>query len=127
MPIDNFTKAINEFNDELFFECHDTLEELWNEERNPKIKKFYHGLIHITVGFYHLTNLNFRGAISQFKKSLEKLNEFPEIYKGINLHKLLSEVKIWLKYAENALNGKEQNLNFTKLPKIKLVDKNENR
>ncbi len=127
MPIDNFAKAINEFNNELFFECHDTLEELWNEERNPEIKKFYHGLIHITVGFYHLTNLNFRGAISQFKKSLDKLSEFPEIYEGINLNELLSEVKIWLKYAEDALNKKEQNLNFAKLPKIKLVNENENR
>ncbi len=127
MPIDNFAKAINEFNNELFFECHDTLEELWNEERNPEIKKFYHGLIHITVGFYHLTNLNFRGAISQFKKSIDKLSEFPEIYEGINLNELLSEVKIWLKYAEDALNKKEQNLNFAKLPKIKLVNENENR
>lgn len=127
MPVDNFAKAIDEFNNELFFECHDTLEELWNDERNPKLKKFYHGLIHITVAFYHLTNYNFRGAVNQFKKALDKLSDFPEIYEGINLNELLSEVKTWLKLAENALNGKEGNLNFSKLPKIKFVSENENR
>lgn len=122
MSIDKFAKAINEFNNEFFFECHDTLEELWNDEKNLELKNFYHGLIHITVGFYHLTNLNFRGAVSQFKKSISKLNSLPEIYEGIKLHELLSEVKIWLKRAEDALSGKGQNLNFEKLPKIKFVN-----
>jgi len=127
MPIDNFIKAVNEFNSESFFECHDTLEELWNEERNPELKKFYHGLIHITVGFYHLTNHNFRGAVSQFKKSIDKLSGFPEVYENIKLSDLLSEVKIWLEKAENALNGREKNFNFTKLPKIKFAVEDENR
>ncbi len=127
MPIDKFLKAIDEFNSELFFECHDTLEEIWNEERNPELKKFYHGLIHITVAFYHLTNYNLRGAVSQFKKAIDKLSNFPEIYENINLSELLTQVKIWLEKAENALNGNEQNFDFSKLPKIKFADKNENR
>jgi len=96
MSIDRFLKGVQEFNSELFFECHDTLEEIWNEERNPEIKKFYHGLIHIAVGFYHLTNLNFRGATSQLKKAIAKLNDYPEIYMNVKLSELLSEVKLWL-------------------------------
>ncbi|MFN3135584.1 MAG: DUF309 domain-containing protein [Candidatus Kryptonium sp.] len=125
MLIDRFLKGIQEFNSELFFECHDTLEEIWNEERNPKIKKFYHGLIHIAVGFYHLTNLNFRGATSQLKKAIFKLNDYPEIYMNIKLSELLSEVKLWLEKIENISPG--ENFNFENLPKIKLIDKNEDR
>jgi hypothetical protein len=121
--MDNFKKAIDEFNSELFFECHDTLEEIWNEERDQELKKFYHGLIHITVAFYHLTNYNFRGAVSQFKKAIDKLSNFPEIYRDINLSELLTQVKIWLEKAENALKGNEQNFDFSNLPKIKFVDK----
>ncbi|CUU07402.1 hypothetical protein JGI1_01786 [Candidatus Thermokryptus mobilis] len=117
-----FIKGINEFNNGLFFECHDTFEEIWNEERNPELKKFYHGLIHITVGFYHLTNYNFRGAVSQFKKAFDKIGTYPQIYMNIKLWELLSEVKIWLEKAEKALNGEKQNLNFENLPKIKFID-----
>ncbi len=127
MTIDNFTKAIEEFNNGFFFECHDTLEEIWNEERNPELKKFYHGLIHIAVAFYHLTNYNFRGAVSQMKKAIDKLDTFPKVYNNINLYELLSEVKLWLEKAENALNGEEENFNLTELPKIKFYSENENR
>lgn len=125
MSIDRFLKGVQEFNSELFFECHDTLEEIWNEERNPETKKFYHGLIHIAVGFYHLTNLNFRGATSQLKKAIAKLNDYPEIYMNVKLSELLSEVKLWLEKIENT--PPNENFNFENLPKIKLVDKNENR
>lgn len=125
MLIDRFLKGVQEFNSELFFECHDTLEEIWNEERNPEIKKFYHGLIHIAVGFYHLTNLNFRGATSQLRKAIFKLNDYPEIYMNIKLSELLSEVKLWLEKMENISPG--ENFNFENLPKIKLIDKNEDR
>ncbi len=126
MTIDKLEKAIKEFNDASFFECHDTLEEMWNEERNPEIKKFYHGLIHIAVGFYHLTNLNFRGATSQLKKAIFKLNNYPETYMNIKLSELLSEVKLWLEKIENPPLEKNENFNFENLPKIKLADENEN-
>src|SRR5258706_348843 len=35
-----FLKGIEEFNQQLFFECHETLEELWLEERGED-RKFY--------------------------------------------------------------------------------------
>jgi predicted metal-dependent hydrolase len=119
---ERFTKGIDEFNSGLFFECHDTLEEIWNEERNPELKKFYHGLIHITVGFYHLTNHNFRGASSQFKKAIYKLGTYPRVYMDIKLEELLNEVKFWLEKAERAMNGEVENLNLENLPKIKSID-----
>lgn len=127
MPIDKFLKGIEEFNSELFFECHDTLEEIWNGEKDPEIKKFYHGLIHITVGFYHLTNFNFKGAKSQFKKAIDKLDNYPDIYMNIKLSELLSNVKLWLKKIENTPNTASFNLNPEDLPKIKFANENENR
>lgn len=126
MSIDKFLKGIQEFNSKFFFECHDTLEEIWNEERNPEIKKFYHGLIHIAVGFYHLTNLNFNGAKSQLKKAILKLTDYPEIYMNVKLSELISDVKLWLEKIENTSLGESENFNIENLPKIKLVDKNEN-
>ncbi|CUT04959.1 hypothetical protein JGI23_01848, partial [Candidatus Chrysopegis kryptomonas] len=39
------------------------------------------------------------------------------------LSELLTQVKIWLEKAENALKVNEQNFDFSNLPKIKFVDK----
>ena len=44
-----FIKGIDEFNRQLFFECHETLEELWLEERGED-RKFYQGIIQIAAG-----------------------------------------------------------------------------
>ena len=38
-----FLKGIDEFNEELFFECHETLEEIWLEDHGED-RKFYQGL-----------------------------------------------------------------------------------
>ncbi|MCS7229431.1 MAG: DUF309 domain-containing protein [Candidatus Kryptonium sp.] len=122
MSIDKFLKGIEEFNSELFFECHDTLEEIWNDERDPELKKFYHGLIHTAVGFYHLTNLNFRGATNQLKKAVQKLEGYPETYMNIKLNDLLLNIRFWLEKAENALNHNDKNFDFQNLPKIKFVE-----
>ena len=44
---------------------------------------------------------------------------------NVKLSELLSEVKLWLEKIENT--PPNENFNFENLPKIKLVDKNENR
>ena len=48
-----FLKGIQEFNDGLFFECHETLEEIWLEDHGED-RKFYQGIIQIAAGYYKL-------------------------------------------------------------------------
>ena len=48
-----FLKGIDEFNQQLFFECHETLEEIWLEEHGED-RKFYQGIIQIAAGYYKL-------------------------------------------------------------------------
>ena len=46
-------KGIEEFNQQLFFECHETLEEIWLEEHGED-RRFYQGIIQIAAGYYKL-------------------------------------------------------------------------
>ncbi|MEE9145275.1 MAG: DUF309 domain-containing protein, partial [Candidatus Binatia bacterium] len=46
-------KGIEEFNQRLFFECHESLEEIWLEEHG-KDRKFYQGIIQIAAGYFKL-------------------------------------------------------------------------
>ena len=54
-------KGVSEFNEGYFFECHDTLEDLWTGLRGPS-RDFFQGLIQVSVAFYHLTSRNLAGA-----------------------------------------------------------------
>ena len=57
-----FRRGVAQFNDGFFFECHDTLEDVWSGVRGPA-RDFFQGLIQVAVGFQHLANGNLRGAV----------------------------------------------------------------
>jgi uncharacterized protein len=88
-------KGVDEFNSGHFFECHDTLEEVWQGLRGPS-RLFFQGLIQISVGFYHLRNGNFPGGRSQLEKGIEKLERYGDRYAGFELEDLRREVQLWL-------------------------------
>jgi uncharacterized protein len=100
--------AIEKFNSREFFECHDILEDYWFECR-PEEKNFYQGLLHYAVAFHHLVDKkNPAGAKLQFKKCIERLSDYENNYKEIDLYDIL-------KLAEKNLNM----LNSNKHPEIK--------
>lgn len=85
--------AANKFNQRDFFECHEILEDIWFDERG-RSRNLYQGLLHIAVGFYHLTKKNnFKGTIIQLTKAEEKLGRFPEVFHGVDLAKLLKQIR----------------------------------
>jgi predicted metal-dependent hydrolase len=88
-------KGVEEFNAGKFFECHDTLEDVWHGIRGPA-RNFFQGLIQVSVGFYHLGNGNRTGAASQLEKALSRLSSYGASYAGIELETLQREVQLWL-------------------------------
>jgi predicted metal-dependent hydrolase len=96
---DLFTLGVEEFNREFFFEAHDLWEELWMETTGNH-RVFYQGLIQTAVGFYHLSNGNYKGACSQFGKALGKLDQYLPSYHGINTASLVERVRLCLAAAE---------------------------
>lgn len=65
-PPGQLLQAIREFNGREWFECHETLEELWIGETG-EVRDFYQGIIQITVALHHWRNGNFGGAVSLLK------------------------------------------------------------
>jgi hypothetical protein len=57
----NFEIACRQFNGEQFFECHESFEEIWQEEQGP-VRDLYKGLIQIAAAFVHISRANFFGA-----------------------------------------------------------------
>ncbi len=54
-------RACDEFNTGRYFECHETIEEIWQEEQG-EVRDLYKGLIQIAAAFVHISRGNFIGA-----------------------------------------------------------------
>ena len=65
-PPGQLLQAIREFNGREWFECHETLEDLWIGETG-ETRDFYQGMLQIAVALHHWRNGNFGGAISLLK------------------------------------------------------------
>lgn len=62
-PPGQLLQAIREFNSREWFECHETVEDLWIGSEG-EVRDFYQGVIQVAVALHHWRNGNFGGAIS---------------------------------------------------------------
>jgi predicted metal-dependent hydrolase len=88
-------KGVAEFNAGLYFECHDTLEDLWAGLRGPS-RDFFQGLIQVSVAFHHLTSGNRAGAESMLHRALKRFEKYPDLYFGFDLAAHRAELRAWL-------------------------------
>jgi predicted metal-dependent hydrolase len=112
-----FQKGVKEFNCGMFFECHETLEDVWHGIRGPG-RDFYQGLIQVAVGFYHLGNGNRTGGQSQLEKGLQRLGRYGGSFMGIELEQFRIQVAEWL---AKARTGWELGGHVRDLPKIRYI------
>jgi hypothetical protein len=90
-----FEKGVAEFNAGYFFECHDTLEDMWSGIRGPS-RDFFQGLIQVSVAFYHLTGGNLPGAESMLRRALKRFERYPDRYFAFDLAAHRAEIRSWL-------------------------------
>ena len=58
---EKYLEGIRLFNECEFFDCHQVLEDLWQETLGPE-RKFYQGLIQAAVALFHFGNENLGGV-----------------------------------------------------------------
>ncbi|MEE9430558.1 MAG: DUF309 domain-containing protein [Melioribacteraceae bacterium] len=112
----DITEGVRLFNDSDFFAAHDFFEDLWMEA-NYDEKKFYQGLVQISVGCFHLICGNLNGAKSQISKGINKLLDFIPKYNNLELTKLIS------KFEEILIDLNENNISLIreKIPVLELI------
>lgn len=99
------TEGIILFNRGDYYACHDVLEAIWMEASTSE-KGFYQGILQIAVGFYHLGNHNWQGAMTLLGEGVNRLRAFEPDYRGVDVVRLVDCGWAWL----TALNtiGAEQ-------------------
>jgi predicted metal-dependent hydrolase len=112
-----FRRGIEELNTGFYFECHETLEDLWTGVRGPS-RDFFQGLIQIAVGFYHLTRGNTEGAGRMLDRASRRLSAYPDRYGGVDLGTLRAQAaSVRARIAEGSLTEAVAE----DLPKCRLV------
>ena len=90
-----FSQGIEQFNQQKFYECHDTLEAIWIEA--PELdKRFYQGILQVAVACHHLRNLNWRGAVILLGEGIRRLSDYQPDYQDIDVTQLLIESNLLL-------------------------------
>jgi predicted metal-dependent hydrolase len=117
MNDERLERGIDHFNRGYFFEAHDILEDLWKETVGNN-KLFLQGLIQVSVGFYHIFNKNYKGAVSQFTKGLTKLEGYKPSHEGVELQRFTAKVDEWRRMAERGFLGEAVIAEESRVPKI---------
>lgn len=108
-----FQKGLVAFNEKKFYDAHEHWEDLWTNFYF-KDRLLIQGLIQVSVGYFHITNLNLRGAKGLFNKCLPKLEKFIDSNQRIeNLTDLITTVKNAKKCVEKIEDTKDFNWKYT--------------
>jgi len=79
-----FEQAVQLFNEQEFFACHDVLEELWSETLGSD-RFFLQGLIHAAVALFHFREGNLAGARKMHDSAVRYLSHYGTSHHGLDL------------------------------------------
>lgn len=121
-PPTELLRGIEQFNKREYFECHETLEALWNSEPGT-IRVLAKGILQVGVGCYHLLRGNYRGALLKLASGADYLEPFAPRCRRVEVARLIGDARRLR--AEVVALGSERlgEVDRTLLPIIHLSDK----
>ena len=98
---DALARGIEEFNTWRFYDCHETLEDVWREVGSKgddaTLADFYQGIIKVAAGFHHLLRDNHKGAVNLLSDAFRLLDPFQPSCLGVDVQRFLDDVRPCLK------------------------------
>ena len=99
---DNFSNALNLFNNQKWYEAHDAFEDIWNTLDGDK-RQIIQGILQVSVSQFHLSKGNLNGATILMGEGLGRIKNRTNIDLGLDLDsfcKCLEELLRKLQYRE---------------------------
>jgi hypothetical protein len=107
------------FNQQLFFEAHEVLEEIWLPKRQGKKGAFYKGLIQLAGAFVHLQKDRLGPAAALFRLARTNLGLYGPVQDRLDVNEAVSLATRWLRQVESAGLGVNP-LSSTSAPRLRL-------
>jgi hypothetical protein len=73
-------EGIHLFNEQKYWECHESLEEIWLEDRNDNARYIYWAVIQVAAVCIHYRDKKILGAQGMLAKSKEKFRKARELH-----------------------------------------------
>lgn len=121
-PPAQLAKGIAEFNRRQFYECHETLEEIWKAERGP-VRYLYQGILQVGVAFYHLSRGNWAGAVALLQSGRRYLRPFAPVCQGVDVGRLLADTETAERRLRELGVVRMEELDDGLIPSVRWVDK----
>lgn len=84
------------FNQGLFFEAHEVLEQLWLPQRHQPDGLFYKGLIQLAGAFVHLQKGRPQPAAALLRLARRNLKLYPHVHHQLDVAGLIALIDSWL-------------------------------
>jgi predicted metal-dependent hydrolase len=88
------------FNQQLFYEAHDVLEELWLGQRGQANDLFYKGLIQLAGAFVHLQKERLGPSAALFRLAEGNLGRYPPVHESLDTGEVLKLILTWQRRLE---------------------------
>ena len=118
-PPPGLLAGIAQFNAGAYWECHETLEEIWRVEPDP-IRYLYQGILQVGVGFYHLLRGNGYGAARLWARGVELLEPFSPRCCRVDVADLIAATRRCMAELERIGPTRTAEFDESLIPKIKV-------
>ena len=81
---DTFSKALDLFNNQKWYEAHDAFEDIWNTLDGDE-RQIVQGILQVSVSLFHLSKGNFNGATILLGEGLGRIKTRTNINLGVDL------------------------------------------
>lgn len=78
--LEKMKEGVELFNQQMYWECHEVLEDLWMEDRNDSARNVYWGVIQVAAACIHYRDNNVIGARGMIYKAKEKFKRCRELH-----------------------------------------------
>jgi len=112
-------QGVQEFNQGLFFQAHETWEEIWIVSPWP-VRNFLQGMIQVAAALVHLARNEYPGTHRLLREALRKLSAFPSPYLGVDNARLIEDCRRCLEAVLALGEGGLGRFDRSLLPKIRL-------
>jgi len=90
LPPAELIRGIEQFNAGAWFDCHETLEDIWISA--PELARdLYQGILQVAVALHHWREGNYKGAVLLFRTGVRLLGHVAPVCQGVDVARLIQD------------------------------------
>lgn len=78
--LEKMREGIELFNEQKYWECHESLEDIWKEDAHDPVRNVYWAVIQVAAACIHYRNNNLIGAQGMIAKAKEKFRRCRDMH-----------------------------------------------